>query len=121
MPPFLQSALGVLAFIALAWAVSERRRAFPWRTVLAGLGLQLALAVTLLKLPGVQSWVLGLNEALLVLKRAAESGTRFVFGYLGGGPLPFAETAAGASFVLAFRALPLILVVSGKRGREKGS
>jgi len=35
-----------------------------------------------------------------------------VFGYLGGGPLPFEVTQPGASFVLAFRALPLILVVS---------
>ncbi len=35
-----------------------------------------------------------------------------MFGYLGGGPLPFEEAQPGASFVLAFRALPLILVVS---------
>ncbi len=35
----------------------------------------------------------------------------FVFGYFGEGPLPFAETTPGASFILAFRALPLILVV----------
>ena len=39
-------------------------------------------------------------------------GTGFVFGYLGGGPLPFAETSPGASFVLAFRALPLVVVIS---------
>jgi len=35
-----------------------------------------------------------------------------VFGFLGGAPLPYAETAAGASFVLAFRALPVVLVMS---------
>lgn len=35
-----------------------------------------------------------------------------MFGYLGGGPLPFTEAMPGASFVIAFRALPLILVVS---------
>ena len=35
-----------------------------------------------------------------------------VFGYLGGGDLPFAEKFPGASFILAFRALPLILVIS---------
>jgi concentrative nucleoside transporter, CNT family len=71
--------------------------------VLAGLALQFALAAALLKLPWVRAWVSGLNEVMHALERATEAGTAFVFGYLGGGPLPF---------VIAFRALPLILVVS---------
>lgn len=54
----------------------------------------------------------GFNEAVLLLQRATESGAAFVFGYLGGGPLPFEETRTGASFILAFRALPLIIVIS---------
>ena len=112
MAPVLQSALGVSVFIALAWAVSEERRAFPWRIVLAGLALQFALAGALLKLPWIRGWVLGLNEAMLGLERATEAGTAFVFGYLGGGPLPFEEVTPGTSFVIAFRVLPLILVVS---------
>ena len=36
----------------------------------------------------------------------------FVFGYLGGPPLPFAESHPGGSFILAFQALPLVLVIS---------
>jgi nucleoside permease NupC len=44
--------------------------------------------------------------------RASEAGSGFVFGYLGGAPLPFEEHTPGAGFVLAFRALPLILVLS---------
>jgi CNT family concentrative nucleoside transporter len=35
-----------------------------------------------------------------------------VFGYLGGPPLPFVETHPGASFILAFQALPLVLTIS---------
>ncbi len=46
------------------------------------------------------------------LQEATRAGTGFVFGYLGGGALPFDEKAPGASFVLAFQALPLILVMS---------
>jgi CNT family concentrative nucleoside transporter len=46
------------------------------------------------------------------LDRATAAGTRFVFGYLGGAELPFLETKPGASFVLAFRALPLVLLVA---------
>jgi concentrative nucleoside transporter, CNT family len=112
VPLFLQSALGVSVFIGLAWAVSEDRRAFPWRIVLAGLAFQFALAAALLKLPWIRAWVSGLNEVMHALERATEAGTAFVFGYLGGGPLPFTEATPGASFVIAFRALPLILVVS---------
>ena len=36
----------------------------------------------------------------------------FVFGYLGGPPLPFAEAHPGGSFILAFQALPLVLTIS---------
>jgi len=53
-----------------------------------------------------------LNDALGALERATQAGTAFVFGYLGGAPLPFQETAPGSSFVLAFRAFPLVLVIS---------
>ena len=49
---------------------------------------------------------------VLTLQQATDAGSSFVFGYLGGGPLPFEETQPAASFVLAFRALPLIMVVS---------
>ena len=107
-----QSALGLLAFLFLAWLVSEQRARIAWRTVWAGLGLQIVLALLLLKLPYSKQAFLALNEAMLALDTASRAGTSFVFGYLGGGSLPFAETAPGASFVLAFRALPLVLLIS---------
>jgi CNT family concentrative nucleoside transporter len=74
--------------------------------------LTFGLGVVLLKAPYVRDVFLALNGALNALEKATQDGTSFVFGFLGGGPLPFAETYAGASFVLAFRALPLVLVVS---------
>lgn len=112
MHPLLQSLLGYAAFIGIACALSEQRRAVPWRTVAAGVLLQVALAVAILKLPAAQAAFTALNDALLALERATRAGTSLVFGYLGGGTLPFAETAAGASFVLAFQALPVVLVMS---------
>jgi CNT family concentrative nucleoside transporter len=63
-------------------------------------------------LPPLEAALAALNDLVLVLQNATEAGTSFVFGYLGGGPLPFEETQPGASFVLAFRALPLIIVIS---------
>lgn len=70
------------------------------------------LAVLLLKAPLFQAAFLWMNSGLLALATATEDGTRFVFGYLGGGPTPFEITDPGANFILAFRALPLVLVIS---------
>jgi CNT family concentrative nucleoside transporter len=108
----LQSAFGLLVFMGFAWAVSENRRAASPRVAVSGIAAQLILAALLLKLPPLEAALAGLNDLVLALQNATTAGTSFVFGYLGGGPLPFEETQPGASFVLAFRALPLILVVS---------
>jgi len=107
-----QSGLGVVVLSALAWALSENRRTTPWRTVAAGLAAQFALAILLLKVPLFKDAFLALNAGVAALQKATIAGTSFVFGYLGGGALPFAETYAGASFVLAFQALPLVLIMS---------
>jgi CNT family concentrative nucleoside transporter len=108
----LQSAFGLLVFLAIAWAISENRRAASMRVAVVGIAAQLILAALLLKLPPLEAALAALNDLVLILQKATEAGASFVFGYLGGGPLPFEETQPGASFVLAFRALPLIIVVS---------
>ncbi len=108
----LHAAAGLTMLVALSWALSEDRGAVRWRVVGAGLVLQAVLAAALLLVPPLRGAVFSLNSALDVLERATRAGTSFVFGYLGGGPEPFAVTDANASFVLAFRALPLVIVVS---------
>ncbi|MCX7893431.1 MAG: hypothetical protein N2544_13860 [Burkholderiales bacterium] len=108
----LQSLFGFFALFAIAWLFSERRREVAWRPVAGGMALTLALGVAFLKVPLFAELFLWLNRAVTALQDATAAGTSFVFGYLGGGPLPFEEKAPGASFVLATRALPLVLVVS---------
>jgi CNT family concentrative nucleoside transporter len=108
----LQSLVGFFALHALAWLASERRGAVRWRPVLAGMALTFALALLLLKLPVFADLFLWLNRAVGALDRATQAGTSFVFGYLGGAPLPFEEKPQVSSFILALRALPLVLVVS---------
>src|SRR5262245_12137920 len=98
--------------LALAWLASEQRRAIPWRAVLVGIGLILVLALVFLKVPLVKDAFIALNDVLLVLERATQAGTGLVFGYLGGGPAPFQVSNESAVFVLAFRALPLVLIIS---------
>jgi CNT family concentrative nucleoside transporter len=98
--------------LALAWLASEDRRAIPWRAVAAGIALLLVLAVIFLKVPLVKDAFMKLNDVLLVLERATQAGTSLVFGYVGGGPTPFQVSNEASNFVLAFRALPLVLVIS---------
>ena len=108
----IRPVLGMAGLLAIAWALSENRRAIPWRTVAAGLVLQIALAVLFLGVPGATRVIFALNHVATALQNATDAGTRFVFGYLGGPPLPFAEVSPGASFILAFQALPLVLTIS---------
>ena len=108
----MQGALGFVALLLLAWALSENRRAIGWRTVIGGVALQWALAALLIGFPPATRAVMALNDAADALQHAADAGTGFVFGYLVGAPLPFVETRPGASFILAFKALPLVLVIS---------
>jgi len=108
----MQALLGILLLVAFSWAISENRRAIPWRTVAGGFGLQIALALILLHLSAARHAVLLLSHLVDALQEATDAGTAFVFGYLGGGTLPFVETHPGASLVLAFKILPLVLVIS---------
>jgi CNT family concentrative nucleoside transporter len=112
MPPRLQSALGVIGLLLLAWLASEARRKVSWRFVAIGIGVQSALAVLILKLPFAASVFREINRGVEGLQEATAAGSTFVFGFLGGGPLPYAETQVGASIVFAFRFMPLVIVVS---------
>lgn len=112
MPLMIQSAIGLIALPLIAWAFSENRKANPIRVLAAGLCLQFVIAALLLKVPGSNQLFVGFNEIFLALERATKAGTSVVFGYLGGAPLPFQESFPGASFILAFQALPIILVMS---------
>src|SRR5204863_3584030 len=108
----MRGLLGIAAILLFAWVLSEDRFRVAWRVVAAGVLLQFGLALLFLKFPPAGAVFLLLNHAVEALQKATEAGTGFVFGYLGGAELPFAETKPGASFIFAFRALPMVLVVS---------
>jgi len=112
----LQSAFGLLVLAGIAWLFAERRDLITGHRLLrllaAGFGLQILVALLLLKVPGSELLFAWLNGAVAAVQGATEAGASFVFGYLGGAEPPFEAGGAGSSFILAFRALPLILVMS---------
>jgi CNT family concentrative nucleoside transporter len=108
----LQSAFGVVALLAIAWACGENRRAVSPKQEAIGLAATLVTAVVLLKLPVVARAFGAINDAVGAISAAARAGSSFVFGYIGGGTLPFDLKVPGADFILAFQALPIVLVMS---------
>jgi CNT family concentrative nucleoside transporter len=109
---FLQGMAGFVVFGLIALALSENRRRIGLKTAFIGIGLQFVVGLLLLKLALFRAFFLLLNRLVLSLEESTAAGTAFVFGYLGGGPLPFDEKFPGAGFIMAFRALPLVLVIS---------
>jgi CNT family concentrative nucleoside transporter len=107
-----QSVFGCCSFIALAWLLSENRRRVSGRLVVKGLLLTFAAGLVLVYVPFSRDVFALLNRMVLALQEATHAGTSFVFGYVGGGPLPFAESYPGSSFILAFQALPMVLLMS---------
>ena len=103
----LQSLLGVFAMVAIAWALSENRRAVSLKRIAVGLAVTVALALLMLQVKPVRDAFAALNGVVDAIAAATRAGTSFVFGYLGGGTLPFDPKFPGGEFIFAFQALPV--------------
>jgi concentrative nucleoside transporter, CNT family len=107
----LQGLLGIFVFLGIAWAISENRKSVRASTIATGVVVQFVVAGLLLFVPIFKRFFQELNEVVLALEAATKDGTSFVFGYLGGGTPPFMLQDPASNFILAFQALPLVLVI----------
>ena len=107
----VQSLTGLALVMGLCWLVSEDRRRFPWKLAIGAVGVQLGLVLLLFGVPQARAALQGVGQAVDGLSASTAAGTAFVFGYLGGGAQPYPTSNPAALFVLAFRVLPVILVV----------
>ncbi len=113
--PRVQAGFGAICFIALVAVCSPNLAAVSWRTVGLGLGLQIALALFVLKFEvgGIRPGYLLFEGIANVARRFLEftdAGSRFVFGGLAD-PEAMSSVFPGG-LVLAFTALPPIIFVS---------
>jgi CNT family concentrative nucleoside transporter len=83
----LVSLLGLVVFVAVAWAISSHRRLFPWRTVLWGLGLQFVFALLILKTDAGRKVFDLAGRAVAKLIQFSNEGCQFVFGPLAMDPV----------------------------------
>ncbi|MEL7489364.1 MAG: nucleoside transporter C-terminal domain-containing protein [Pseudomonadota bacterium] len=108
-----QSALGLAAFVFIAWLFSNAKGRFPFFAAVWTIAAQIGIAAFLLYLPPAREALESLKAVVEALQAATSVGTSFVFGYLGGADTPFEVTNQNALFNFAFGALPLVIFFSG--------
>lgn len=107
-----QGLLGIIFFLMACWLISENRKKVSLKVIITGLVTQIFLAVVMIEVPMVRSFFMKLGQLVTTLKEATLQGTTFVFGYIGGGEIPFLMKDGGNTFSLTFQALPMVFVVS---------
>ena len=115
----LFSLFGILVILGIAWALSTDRKAIRGRVVAWGLGLQLVLALFVLKTPIGQELFSWVGSRITRVLNLSYVGSAFVFGALGvqgGGELPVKvgdlSGTAAQGFVFAFQILSTIIFVA---------
>ncbi|MFM1919283.1 MAG: hypothetical protein RLZZ303_917 [Candidatus Hydrogenedentota bacterium] len=118
------SAFGLVAMLAMAWMLSEDRRAPNRRIILWGMGLQILLGILILLTPFGVPFFAGVRAGFDAITDASREGAKFLFGNLtdffmvGTAQVPGAnglETIEGfpIAAVVGFRVLPTIIFVAG--------
>jgi CNT family concentrative nucleoside transporter len=108
----LTSLLGLFVFIGLAWAMSENRQRVPWRTVIGGLALQLAIAVFALRTPMGKATFELVDRVFDKLLSFATEGCIMVFGPLANSALLEAKLGQGNGVIVGITITGTIILVS---------
>ncbi len=108
----LQILIGFVGLVLLAIPFSSNKKIINYRHAVYAILFQLFLAFILIKVPFITNLFSYLAEGVAALQIATGKGTEFVFGYLGGGDLPFELAQKGSALIFAFSILPFIIVMS---------
>lgn len=103
---------GIALIVLIAWSVSERRQAFPWKIVLGAITLQFCFALLLFAVPPIREGLFSLNVAVDALVQATRAGTSFVFGDVIGNQENWSTLIGRPGAIFLFQLLPLVIVVA---------
>lgn len=109
-----QGLIGIAFLLLLAWGLSEDRAARPtWRWISGAVALQVGLALAIVHVTPVWRLIALANLAVDAIEHATLVGSSYIFGYVGGAPLPFAvKDGTPPPLIIAFQILPLVIVFS---------
>jgi concentrative nucleoside transporter, CNT family len=96
--------LGLLTMLGLAYTFSTNRRAIRMKTVAWGLGLQIAFAVFVLKVPFGREMFQKIGDAANKVLSYSFVGSEFIFGELG-------KQNSNVGFIFAFQVLPVVIFI----------
>jgi len=98
--------VGMLAIMGIAYGLSTNRKAVRLKTVAWGLGLQLALALFVLRTDAGQALFAYVGDLIKRLLEFSFSGSEMVFGGLG------VKGGGSFGFIFAFQVLPTIIFIA---------
>lgn len=99
----LRGLLGLFSLVLIAFLFSANRRAVNWKTAVIGLGIQLLLAIGILKVPAIQWFFNILGKFFNEILNFTLAGSQFLFG----GLLNLENPNIG--YIFAFQILPTIV------------
>ena len=101
---YVRGILGIAILVGLAYLVSRNKKAVNWRLVLAGLAIQLAAGLLILKVPFVARLFDELSQGFVRFLSFSQQGAEFIFGDL--------VDTSSFGFIFAFQVLPTIIFFS---------
>lgn len=104
--------LGIILILGLAYLMSNNRKAINYRTVGVGFGLQVVLAIFILKTEAGQIVFQWLGDSINTLLGQADKGAMFVFGSLVNRELMGKAFGAGNEYIFFFKVVPTIIFVA---------
>ena len=103
----LRGILGMVILVGIAFIFSKNRKAINWRTVSIGLGIQLLLAIGILKVPFIRQVFTILGKLFNDLLEFTVAGSEFILGV---NLMDIENPHVG--YVFAFQILPTIIFFS---------
>ncbi len=105
--------IGVAVIFTIAFLLSNNRKAINYRLVLSGIGLQIAIALLVLKVPPVTRFFAMLGKGMGKIEQFATQGASFVYGGIMIDTHDGATKSFGAphTFVFAFSVTSTIILV----------
>ena len=104
--------LGIMMIFAIAWGLSENKKAFPCKIALGAVAIQFTFALILFGIPVIREALFAANIVVDSLIDATAYGTTFVFGPAFGTQEGWESFTGQPGPIFAVHLLPLIIVVA---------
>lgn len=109
---YLRGIIGIVVLIGVAYLLSSHRKKIDWKLVIAGLVLQVIIAILILKVPIVRSVFDLIGAGFVKFLSFSANGAEFLFGDLARNSNAVADAKHNLGFLFAFQALPTVIFFS---------